>query len=83
MNYNSMLSTLGSLSSSIASAIIPGAAALPSLLKAGKAAVEAFQSLKEANGGTAPADAEASHQALVTKVNAHADATFGRAEGQD
>ena len=81
MNLNGILSSLGSLSSSIAGLIVPGADNLPKLIEAGKSAIDAFKHLKDANGGEAPESAEASHQALVEKVNAHAEATFGRAEG--
>jgi len=83
MNFNGLLSSLASWSSSLATLLVPGAANLPKLVAAGKAAIEAFQHLKEANGGTAPPDAEASHQALVQKVNEHANATFDHAEGKD
>lgn len=81
MSINGILSSLGSLSGSIASLIIPGAENLPKLLEAGKSAIDAFKSLKEANGGEAPPGAEDQHRALVDKVNAHAESTFGRAEG--
>jgi hypothetical protein len=83
MNFNSILSALGSVSGQLASAIVPGVANAEKLFEAGKSAIEAFKHLKDANGGTAPADAEASHRALVDKVNAHAESTFGRAEGGD
>ena len=52
------------------------------LLKAGESISAAFQSIKAANGGTAPADAEAKHDALFAKVKAHASSTFDRAEGR-
>ena len=78
MNLNSILSSLGSLATTIAPAIVPGAGAA---IKAGQAILQAFNTVKEANGGTAPADAEAAHAALYEKVMAHADATLGRAEG--
>lgn len=81
MNFNSLLSQLGSVSATLAGLIVPGAAALPALINAGKSAVEAFQHLKTANNDEAPADAEANHRLLVDKVNQHAEATFGRAEG--
>lgn len=81
MQLNGILSSLGSLSGSLAGLIVPGAAALPQLIAAGKNMMESFQNLKAANGGTAPEGAEEQHRALVAKVNEHADRTFGRAEG--
>lgn len=75
---NGILAQLGSIAGQLATSIVPGAGAA---IKAGEAILAAFNVVKEANGGTAPADAEAQHQALLEKVNAHADATLGRAEG--
>jgi hypothetical protein len=45
--------------------------------------IGAYKTVKEANGGTAPADAEAAHDELFEKVKAHADSTLGRLEGGD
>lgn len=77
--FDNILSSLGSLSS-MAAGLIPGAGPA---IQVGKALIDAFKTVKEANGGTAPASAETAHQALVAKVNAHADETFGRLDGED
>lgn len=81
MNLSSVLSSLGGTMKMLLPALIPGASALPALIDGAKALSEAFKSVKSANGGTAPADAEASHTALMAKMNAHADGTLGRLEG--
>jgi hypothetical protein len=83
MNLTSVLSSLGSLAGSIATSIIPGAGAIEDLVKAGKAVSDAYSNVKVLNGGTAPADADASHAALMEKMNAHANGTLGRLEGGD
>jgi hypothetical protein len=80
--FDSILSSLGGVAGQLASKIIPGAQALPSLVKAGEALIGAFKSIKSLNGGTAPPDAEAQHDALFDKVKAHADSTLGRLEGE-
>jgi len=77
MNLNSILSSLGSLAGSIA----PGITGVGPLLEAGKAISAAFTNIKNLNGGTAPADAEAAHDALFAKVKAHAEATLDRLDG--
>lgn len=79
MNLNSVLSSLGSLSGSIATAIVPGAGPL---ISAGKAVLDAYQNVKSLNGGEAPADAEAQHDLLFKKVMDHADSTLGGLEGK-
>ncbi len=73
-----LLSLLGNAAKTLAPMIIPGA---DKLIQAGEALSNAFQSVKAENGGTAPADAEAAHDALFAKVKAHADSTFGRLDG--
>lgn len=78
MDLNSILSGLGSLAKQIAPAIVPGAGPL---IKAGEAVLAAFSSVKTINGGHAPPDAEAAHDALFEKVKAHAEGTLGRLEG--
>lgn len=80
MDLNAILSGLGSLAARIAPAVIPGAGPA---IKAAQALSAAFLSVKEANGGTAPADAEAQHDALFARVKAHAESTFDRLEGGD
>lgn len=80
---NGTLSQLGSIAATLASAIIPGASEVESLVKAGKAVADAFHTVKDANGGTAPADAEKGVHDLVTMVNKHADSTLGRLEGDE
>jgi 1-deoxy-D-xylulose 5-phosphate reductoisomerase len=86
--FDSALAMLGNAAAAInpqlGSAVRAGTAAFANrdkLLAAGKSLSAAFTSLKEANGGTAPADAEAKHDALFAKVKAHAERTFDRAEG--
>lgn len=76
--YNGILSKIGAAASALAGDIMPGAAPL---IEAGKSLVAAFENVKAANGGTAPGDAQAAHEALFAKVQAHADSTLGRLEG--
>lgn len=84
-----VLSLLGNaaagLNPQLGAAVKVGTAAFQNrdkLIAGGKALTEAFNSFKEANGGTAPADAEAKHDAMVASVTAHAKQTFDRAEGR-
>lgn len=77
---NSILTSLGGIASTVASAIVPGS---DKLIEAGKKILDAFDSVKAINGGEAPADAEAGHDALFEKVMAHADSTLGKLEGDD
>jgi hypothetical protein len=78
MDLNAILSSLGSVAKRVAENIVPGAG---NLVKAGEAVLHAIDSVKTINGGHAPADAEAAHDALFAKVKAHADSTLGRLEG--
>jgi hypothetical protein len=73
MDLNKILTELGSLAGGVATA----ATGAGPLIAAGQAIIRAFEDVKQLNGGTAPADAEANHQALVAKVNQHADQTLG------
>jgi hypothetical protein len=75
---NGILSMLGNAAKTLAPMIVPGAGPL---LSAAEALSNAFKSVKNANGGQAPADAEAAHDALFAKVKAHADSTLSRLEG--
>lgn len=75
---NELLSMLGNAAKTLAPMIVPGA---DKLIAAGEALTHAFTSVKAENGGVAPADAEAAHDALFAKVKAHADSTLGRLEG--
>ena len=77
-DLGSILSSLGGVAGNLAGLIVPGA---DKLVEAAKSLNDAYNHVKEANGGTAPADAEAAHKALMAKVNAHADSTLGRLEG--
>lgn len=76
--FNSLLSGLGSLAATLLPQVVSGAGPV---IKAAEALSHAFSSIKTLNGGTAPADAEANHDALMKRVMEHADATFDRAEG--
>ena len=76
---NSLLSQLGSAAKNLAPQIVPGS---DKLIAAGEALMKAFTTVKTINGGTAPPDAEAGHDALFEKVKAHADSTLGRLEGE-
>lgn len=78
MSLNSILSMLGNAAKELLPAIVPGSGAL---IAGAEALSTAFTSLKAANGGSAPADADAAHSALYAKVAAHADSTFSRLEG--
>lgn len=78
MQLNGLLSMLGNAAKTLAPMIVPGAGPL---IAAGKALSEAFTAAKTANGGTAPPEAEAAHDALFDRVKAHADSTLGRLEG--
>jgi hypothetical protein len=75
--FDSILSQLGAAAKNLATHIIPGA---DNLVAAGKSIVAAFETVKAQNGGTAPAQAEADHDALLAKVKAHADRTLTRLE---
>jgi hypothetical protein len=76
--FDGLLHTLAGAAQELAGRIVPGAAPL---LEAGKSLMAAFNSVKQANGGTAPPDAQAKHDALFEKVKAHAESTFDRLEG--
>lgn len=78
MDLKSILEDLGGLAGKIATA----ATGAGPLISAGKAVLEAFNSVRGLGAEPSP-EAEANHQALVAKVNQHADATFDRAEGND
>jgi hypothetical protein len=75
---NGVLSLLGDAAKELLPLVVPGSGAV---IAGAGALTDAYNSLKSANGGQAPADAEASHDALFAKVEAHADSTFGRMEG--
>lgn len=75
---NGILTMLGNAAKALLPNIIPGSGAL---IAGAEALSTAFTSIKAANGGTAPADADAAHSALYDKVKAHADSTFSRLEG--
>lgn len=76
-NFDAILKMVGQAAETLAPLVPGGGPALA----AAKALTDAFGALKQANGGTAPADAEAAHDALFAKVMAHADRTLGRLEG--
>lgn len=76
--FDSILSSLGTAAKALATHIVPGSS---NLIEAGKSLTAAYQTVKAQNGGTAPATAEADHDALLAKVRAHADRTLGRLEG--
>jgi len=76
-NLDMILSLVGRAASTLAPLVPGGGPALA----AAKALSEAFGSLKQANGGSAPPEAEAAHDALFKRVMAHADKTLGRLEG--
>jgi hypothetical protein len=78
MDMNAILSGLGSIAKTLVPKLVPGADALFGLAKSVSAA---FTSAKSINGGKAPADAEAAHDALFAKVKAHAEGTLSRLEG--
>ena len=74
---NNILTMLGNAAKALLPQIIPGSGAL---IAGAEALSTAFTSLKAANGGTAPAEADAAHSALYERVAAHADSTFSRLE---
>jgi flavin-dependent dehydrogenase len=78
--FDGLLSLIGQAAQVLAPQVVQGAG---TAIKAGKALSDAFKAAKSLNGGTAPADAEAQHNALFDRVMAHADATFDRAERGD
>jgi hypothetical protein len=79
MDLDIILRGLGGLAAKLAPSIIPGAGPA---IAAARAIGNAFETVKAANGGQAPADAEAQHDALLARVKAHADSTLGRLEGR-
>lgn len=78
--FDGVLSMLGQAAAAMAPNVVSGAT---NIIKAGKALSDAFKSVKTANGGSAPVDAEAQHDALFNRVMEHADKTFDRAERGD
>lgn len=78
-DFNSILSLVGSAAKQLLPLVVPGAGAA---IAGAESLANAFESLKAANHGQAPADAEAAHDALFEKVKAHADSTLGRLEGR-
>jgi hypothetical protein len=76
--FNGLLSTLGQAAAEMAARFLPGSGPA---IEAAKALGSAFENVKQLNGGSAPPDAQAGHDALLTKVKAHAERTLGRLEG--
>lgn len=76
-DFDNILSLLGRAAKTLAPMIVPGSGAL---IAGAEALSNAFDSIKAANGGQAPADAEAAHDALFARVRAHAESTLGRLE---
>ncbi len=74
---NGILTFIGNAAKELLPQIIPGSGAL---IAGAEALSTAFTSLKAANGGTAPAEADAAHSALYDRVKAHSDSTFNRLE---
>jgi hypothetical protein len=74
---NGILDLLGNAAKQILPLIVPGSGAL---IQGAEAISNAFESIKAQNGGQAPADAEAAHDALFARVKAHADSTLNRLE---
>lgn len=77
-NFTDMLKGLAGVAAKLAPQIIPGAGPL---ISAGKAIADAIGSLNEAHTGPPVPEADAAAADLMAKVNAHAQSTFGRAEG--
>lgn len=75
---SSVLLSLGRAAADLATRMVPGAAPL---IAAAHSIASAFETVKASNGGTAPAEAQAGHDALLARVRAHADSTLGRLEG--
>jgi hypothetical protein len=79
INLSGVLSALGHAAEQLVPQLVPGAAPLLGLAHSISAA---FETAKAANGGTAPAEAQASSDALLRRVQAHAESTLGRLEGR-
>ncbi len=77
MDLNKILTDLGGIAGQLAGAVT----GVGPLMEGAKSVAAAFASIKSANNGQAPADAEAQHDALLAKVNEHADSTLGTLEG--
>lgn len=73
-----VLSALGSAALQLAEKVVPGGGALAG---AAHAVLGAIESVKAQNGGVAPAEVQAAHDALFDKVKAHAESTLSRLEG--
>lgn len=78
MNFNNVLSLIGAAAKQLLPAIVPGSGAL---INGAEALSQAFRTIKAENGGTAPSDAEAAHDALFERVKAHAQSTLDRLDG--
>jgi hypothetical protein len=74
-----VLSALGNAAAQLAEKIIPGGGALAG---AAHSIAAAFETVKAQNGGVAPPEAQAQHDALFEKVKAHAESTLSRLEGR-
>ena len=79
-DLNQILGQLGDVANGLAPRLARAAGVGP-LVDAAQSLQAAFTSLKAANGGQAPAQAQASYDALFAKVKGHADSTLGRLEG--
>lgn len=77
-DLDTTLSLLGRAAKLIAPMIVPGSGALIAVAESLGAA---YKGLRAENGGQAPADAEAAHDALFARVKAHAESTLSRLEG--
>lgn len=72
-----ILSMLGNAAKQLAPMVVPGAGPA---IAAAEALGRAFTTIKQENGGKAPAEAEAASRALFDRVKAHADSTLSRLE---
>lgn len=76
-DFSSILKGLANSALALLPKIVPGAAPV---IAAGKSLSDAIASLTEAHTGAPVPEATAAAEDLMAKVNAHAQATFDRAE---
>lgn len=76
--FNGALGQLGAILKSVAEHAVPGAS---NVIKTVEALGTAFDNLKDANGGSAPPEAQADRDAALARVLKHAADTASRLEG--
>lgn len=79
--FNGILSMIAQAAQGLGAVGVPGAGLVGTALKGGAKLAEAFDHFKEANGGTAPPEAQAVRDGKLAAVLAHAESTASRLDG--